>query len=118
MFTDISKQRGVCVKTLRDAVDFLKGEHDEPLRTLLPELTKLIRLGLTVPVTSCTSERSFSGLQRLKTSLRATMGQVRLNHLVALNCHKNIIRSRSLDAIADEFITRTAARRNSFLLVK
>ena len=118
MFIDITKQRGVCIKTFRDAVDFLKGEHGEPLRTLLPELTKLIRLGLSVPVTSCTSERSFSGLRRLKTYLRATMGQGRLNHLAVLNCHKNITRSRNLDAIADEFITRTAARRSTFLLRK
>uniref|UniRef100_A0A3B4UR12 TTF-type domain-containing protein n=1 Tax=Seriola dumerili TaxID=41447 RepID=A0A3B4UR12_SERDU len=102
----------------KDAVDFLKGEQGELLRTLLPELTKLIRLGLTVPVTSCTSERSFSGLRRLKTYLRATMGQGRLNHLAVLNCHKNITRSRHLDAIADDFITHTAVRKNTFLLRK
>uniref|UniRef100_A0A3B4UMN1 HAT C-terminal dimerisation domain-containing protein n=1 Tax=Seriola dumerili TaxID=41447 RepID=A0A3B4UMN1_SERDU len=106
MFIDIAKQRGVCLKTFQDSW------------TLLPELTKLIRLGLTVPVTSCTSERSFSGLRRLKTYLRATMGQGRLNHLAVLNCHKNITRSRHLDAIADDFITRTAVRKNTFLLRK
>ena len=52
-------------------------------------------------------QRSFSGLRRLKTYLHATMGQGRLNHLAVLNCHINITRSCSLDAIADEFITRT-----------
>ena len=116
MFVDIAKQRGVCLKRFQDAVDLLKGEQGEPLRTLLPELTKLVRLGLTVPVTSCTSERSFSGLRRLKTYLRATMGQGRLNHLAVLNCHKNITRSQNLHTIADEFIRRTAVRKNTFLL--
>lgn len=111
MFTDIAKQRGVCLTTFRYAVDFLKGQQGEPLRTLLPELTKLIRLGLTVPVTSCTSERSFSGLRRLKTYLRSTMGQERLHHLAVLNCHKNIARSINLNAVADEFIRRTAVRK-------
>ncbi|XP_053181589.1 uncharacterized protein LOC128364997 [Scomber japonicus] len=41
MFVDIAKQRGVCLKRFQDAVDLLKGEQGEPLRTLLPELTKL-----------------------------------------------------------------------------
>jgi len=33
----------------------------------------------TIPVTTCAAERSFSGLRRLKTYLRSTLSQVRLN---------------------------------------
>jgi len=42
---------------------------------LFPELVKLLRLFLTMPVTSCTAERSFSCLRRLKTYLRSTLTQ-------------------------------------------
>jgi len=37
---------------------------------LLPEVVSLLRLFLTLPVTSCTAERRFSCLRRLKTFLR------------------------------------------------
>ncbi|MGL5904177.1 MAG: DUF4371 domain-containing protein, partial [Cetobacterium sp.] len=81
MCIDIAKQRGVQLNTFQEVVDFLKGDKGDSLRTMLPELTKLVKLALTVPVTSSTSERSFSGLRRLKTYLRSRMGQGRLNHV-------------------------------------
>jgi len=118
MCMDVAKRRGVCLATFQDVVDLLKGDQGEHLRTMLPEITKLVKLALTVPVTSCSSERSFSGLRRLKTYLRSTMGQARLNHVAVLNCHKNVSRNRNLDVIADEFIKRTAARSNTFLVKK
>ena len=42
-------------------------------RTLISEVHKLLRLYLTVPITSSTSERTFSSLRRLLTYLRSTM---------------------------------------------
>ena len=39
-------------------------------KTLLGEVHKLLRLYLTLPVASATSERTFSSLRRLKTYLR------------------------------------------------
>lgn len=116
MCVDIAKQRGVCLATFQDVVDFLKGDSGESLRVLLPEVTKLVKLALTVPVTSCTSERSFSGLRRLKTYLRSTMGQARLNHVALLNCHKTLSRNLDLETIANQFIKRTASRGNTFLI--
>lgn len=118
MCVDIAKQRGVDLATFHDVVYFLKGDQGQHLRTMLPEVTRLVRLALTVPVTSCSSERSFSGLRRLKTYLRSTMGQARLNHVAVLNCHKNLSRTRNLDALADTFIRCTPARSNTFLLKK
>jgi len=44
----------------------------------------------TLPVTTCSSERSFSTLRRLKTYLRNTTGEDRLNGLALLNIHRDI----------------------------
>jgi hypothetical protein len=44
----------------------------------------------TLPVTTCSSERSFSSLRRLKTYLRNTIGEDRLNGLALLNIHRDI----------------------------
>ena len=51
-------------------------------RSLLSEVVKLVKLILVMPATNATSERSFSALKRVKTFLRSTMTQSRLNHLM------------------------------------
>ena len=44
---------------------------------------------MVLPVTSCEAERSFSTLRRLKTYLRTTMSQERLNGLALLNVYNS-----------------------------
>lgn len=44
---------------------------------MFPSLKAIIQLALTIPVSSCSYERSFSALRRLHTWLRRTMGQSR-----------------------------------------
>ena len=58
---------------------------------------------LIVPATNATSERSFSALRRVKTYLRSTMSQERLNHLMMLNVHKEQLDSLDLKKVANEF---------------
>ena len=55
-----------------------------------PTLKTLFQLALTVPVTSCTCERSFSCMRRVKTWLRSNMSQERLDHLSILALERNI----------------------------
>ena len=49
--------------------------------TLFPQVLILLKLLLVCPVTSCECERSFSAWRRLKTWLRCTMAQQRLNRI-------------------------------------
>ena len=56
---------------------------------LFDQVEELIRILLEVPVSSCEAERRFSALRRLKTWLRASMGQERLNAIVVCNVHKD-----------------------------
>jgi hypothetical protein len=118
MFQDIAKQRGVELTSFGAALDVFRGSGQEAVKLseLLPELAKLFCLALTIPVTSCSSERSFSTLRRLKTYLRSTMTQERLNHLAVLHVHKHLSEELSIDNIADDFIARCAVRRNTFLM--
>ena len=50
----------------------------------------LLRIYLTIAVTSATSECTFSTLRRLKTYLRSTMKQDRLYNCLLMYCHKSI----------------------------
>jgi len=58
---------------------------------LFPNIYKLIKILCILPVTTCTSERSFSSLRNLKTYLRNTISEDRLNGLAMLNIHRNEI---------------------------
>jgi hypothetical protein len=112
MFHDVMLQKHEQVNNIGDIVNVLK--NDSTTRQLLPELTKAVRLILTLPVTTCTAERSFSGLRRLKTYLRSTMTQGRLNNIALLNFHKSCVETIDVDMMIDEFVSRCAVRRNTF----
>ena len=73
-------------------------------KTILSEVHKLVLLYLTVPVTTATAERSFSGLKRIKTYLRNSMTQQRLNHCILLHIHRNKTDNLDLSKMTAEFI--------------
>ena len=54
-----------------------------------PNIFTLMTILLTLPVTTCTSEQSFSTLRRLKTCLRNTSGTTRMNGSALLNIHRS-----------------------------
>lgn len=63
-----------------------------------------------MPASNATSERSFSALRRVKTYLRTTMTQLRLNNLMMLHIHKDRTDSMNLDEVANDFIDRKETR--------
>ena len=73
-------------------------------RSLLSEVVKLMKLVLVMPATNATSERSFSALRRVKTYLRSSMKQSRLNHLMILHVHKEMTDSLNLVDCANDFV--------------
>ena len=65
-----------CVRSVTDTLRNLK------LQNHLSEGFKLMKLILVLPATNATSERTFSLLKLIKSNLRSTMKQSRLNHLM------------------------------------
>ena len=61
---------------------------DCQLQTSFTELTKLLKLVITIPCTSVSVERSFSAMKRIKTFYRSRMTEERLNGLAFLNIEK------------------------------
>lgn len=58
--------------------------------SLYPNIAILLQIFATVPVTTATAERSFSSLRLLKTYLRSTMKEERLNGLALMAIHKDV----------------------------
>ena len=54
----------------------------------MPEFYKTVTILAVIPATSCSAERSFSSLRRVKTYLRSTMSQPRLSSLAILNIER------------------------------
>eukprot|EP00102_Acyrthosiphon_pisum_P024143 XP_016661353.1 PREDICTED: 52 kDa repressor of the inhibitor of the protein kinase-like [Acyrthosiphon pisum] len=69
-------------------------------KTDFPNIHFLIKIFCTLPVSTATPERSFSTLKRLKSYLRSTMNEDRLNGLALMSIHRDI--PIDVDAIIDE----------------
>ena len=65
--------------------------EDIGIQTVLPEICKLMKIFWTILITSCSAERSFSCLRRLKSYLHSTMGQERLTALALLDIEKDVM---------------------------
>ena len=84
----------------------VKYFESESVRNWLSDVLKLLKLVLIMPATNATSERSFSSLRRIKTFLRSTMTQSRLNSLMTLHVHRDYVDKLVLREIATEFIQK------------
>ena len=79
-------------------------------RSIYSEIVTLVGLILVMPETNATSERSFSALRRVKSYLRTTMSQQRLNNLMVLFIHRDSLDEMDLD----EFISAKDTRLKIF----
>ena len=73
-------------------------------QTLLSKVFILLQLILIMPATNATSERSFIALCHVKTYLRSTMTQTRLNNFMLFHVHKDMTTALDLTAVANGFI--------------
>lgn len=79
--------------------------------TLFSEVIKLIKLYFTLPIITASAERSFSALRQVKTYLRSSMMQERLNNVMLLHCHQNKTESLDMSAIMKDFASSNDARK-------
>jgi hypothetical protein len=66
-----------------------------------PCISALLQIFCTLPVTTATGERSFSSLKYIKSYLRSTMGEERLNGLAHLFINRNI--ELDIERVIDDF---------------
>ena len=84
-------------------------------RSSMSEVCKLLKILMVMPCTNAVSERSASALRRVKTYLRTTMSQPRLNHLIILHIHKESTDKLSLEGCLNEFVFVSGSEQRSSL---
>ena len=62
-------------------------------------LSKLVKIALTVPLTSVSAERSFWKLKIIKNRLRTTMRQDRLQSLMLMSIESDISQNLDVDRL-------------------
>ncbi|WOG95684.1 hypothetical protein DCAR_0415011 [Daucus carota subsp. sativus] len=77
---------------------------------MFPNILMAYRILLTIPITVASAERSFSKLKLIKSYLRTSMTQDRLNGLAILSIEKNILKSIDVEHIIDDFASKNARR--------
>ena len=82
--------------------------------SIFSEVDKPVRIYLTIPVTTATGERSLSAVRCIKTHLRSTICQQRLNNLMLRNVHKDLTDGLDLPTIARQFVDANERRRHFF----
>ena len=105
----------VSVASLTQVVTHACALKIKEVRDLCPSLMALTHLLLLCPASSAEAESSLSSLRRLKTWLRSTMTQERLNAVAAsMHIHQNLLDRIDTDAIMRDFVSRSENCKNIF----
>ncbi len=98
------------------AVPLLQLFYDNNLIGTFSETVRLLNILITIPMTSCEAERCFSTLKRVKTFLRNTMTDDRLNALGMLSMEKKLIREMpEFNKLVIDKFAQLKERRANFL---
>lgn len=97
-------------KRIYDTIKLLQ-QTSAAEKSLLSEIIKVARFLLVMPATNAVSERTFSSIRRLKSYLRTTMTQERMNSLMILHTHKEHTDSLNLKAVANDFCSKSESRK-------
>ena len=98
-----SKRSEILPKKLSETL-----ETAASMKTTFPSIFVLLQILATIPITTCQCERCISRLRLLKTYLRSTMTQERLNGLAMLSIHRD--KDFDLDDIVNRFALKNERR--------
>ncbi|XP_050065998.1 uncharacterized protein LOC126555076 [Aphis gossypii] len=90
-----------CINENLKCIDVL--QKSEEVKHILPCANWFFRLSFTSPVTTASSERTFSKLKLIKQCLRSTMTSNRLSSLMILSCEKDIVDKLDIDSVVTKW---------------
>lgn len=96
------------IEASQTVLDLLKLIISSKIMSSVPELATACVLLATIPVTVATAERSFSKLKLIKTYLRSSISQERLDGLAILAIENEGAKQLNIDDLLDKFANTKA----------
>jgi len=87
---DLSQIKQISTSNVNSITSVFKIFMNGQLASIFPTLNTSLLIALTLPVSSASTERSYSKLKILKSRLRTTMSQTRLEDLLIISCERDI----------------------------
>ena len=84
------------------------------LETVFPNTVIALRIHLSLMISNCSGERSFSKLKLINNQLRSCMTQKRLNSLILLSIESDLLRSIDMSSIINEFALKKSRKHNVY----
>ena len=106
IYASFCRARGLGCMTVSEMLETM---HENDLFDMFPEFSDVVHILAVIPATSCSAERSFSALRRLKNYLRSTIGQKRVSNIALINTERayaNAVVNNDMDRIIDIFDRR------------
>jgi len=85
MYSSFCCARSFIASTVSEVLHIM---HKNDLVVTLPEFATVVHILALIPATSCSAERLFSALRRLKPYLRRNMGQQRVSNIAMIHTEK------------------------------
>lgn len=76
---------------------------ENKIEDTFPNVEIALRIFLSMMVTNCSGERSFSKLKRIKNELRSTMLQERLTSLSLMSIESDVLKSIDFEEVINDF---------------
>ena len=103
---------GACMdKKMNKEVQMYKLIKENGLESAYPNVNIVLRIYLSLMVTNCSGERSFSKLKRVKNEQRTSLGQDKLNHLTLLSIEHELLDELEVKDIIKKFALQKARKR-------
>ena len=84
--------------------------HENELHSTFPNVSVALRMYLSLMITNCSGERSFSTMALIKNKNRATMGDSRLSALSLLSIESELLRQLNFSNIIETFASNKARK--------
>ena len=88
--------------------------HDKEVKESCPNVEVALRMYLSLMISNCSGERSFSKLKLIQNRLRTSMGQGRLVHLVMMSLEWDILRELDFKDVIHFFATAKSRKVSCF----
>ena len=80
------------------------------LETVFPNTIIALRIYLSLMISNCSGERSFSKLKLIKSQLRSCMTQKRLKNLVRLGVESDLLRQIDMSSVINVFALKKSRK--------